>query len=104
MFRTPTLRNVARRGVFFHNGYFRSLEEVLRFYVQRDTHPEKWYPRKKNGAVDKFNDLPEQYRVNVDTIDVPLNCKLGDAPVWNEKDTADVIAFLNTLTDSYVVR
>ena len=31
LFKTPTLRNVATRKVFFHNGVFRSLEQVLHF-------------------------------------------------------------------------
>ncbi|HXC22525.1 MAG TPA: cytochrome c peroxidase, partial [Steroidobacteraceae bacterium] len=39
LFRTPSLRNAARRRVFFHNGVFHSLEEVLRFYAERDTQP-----------------------------------------------------------------
>src|SRR5262249_36390003 len=44
MFRVPTLRNVATRKVFFHNGVIHSLEQVLRFYNTRDTMPEIWYP------------------------------------------------------------
>ena len=40
LFKTPTLRNVATRKVFFHNGAFRSLEDVMRFYVERETKPE----------------------------------------------------------------
>ncbi len=39
LFKTPTLRNVATRTVFFHNGRFHTLKEALRFYVQRDTDP-----------------------------------------------------------------
>ena len=30
---------------FFHNGVFHRLEDVVRFYAERDTAPEKWYPR-----------------------------------------------------------
>lgn len=41
MFKSPTLRNVATRSVFFHNGRFHKLEDVLRFYVERDTKPGK---------------------------------------------------------------
>ena len=57
MFKTPTLRNVATRNVFFHNGIFTSLRQVLEFYNTRDTNPERWYPT-VNGVVQKFNDLP----------------------------------------------
>lgn len=99
LFRTPTLRNAAIRHVFFHNGGFHSLREVLLFYVERDTNPEKWYPTGPVGKIQKFNDLPLQYRVNVDMIDAPLNRKLGQAPIWNEQDIEDVIAFLRTLVD-----
>ena len=33
-FRTPTLRCVSRRPAFMHNGYFRSLEIVVRFFSE----------------------------------------------------------------------
>ena len=99
LFRTPTLRNVAIRHVFFHNGSFHSLREVLQFYVERDTNPAKWYPKGPDGTVEKFNDLPPQYRKNVDTIDAPLNRTLGQRPVWNDQNIDDVLAFLKTLTD-----
>jgi len=46
LFRTPSLRNVARRPVFLHNGVFHSLSEVVRFYAERDTKPQQWYPRR----------------------------------------------------------
>ena len=57
MFKTPTLRNVATRKVFFHNGQMKSLRDVIRFYNTRDTNPELWYPV-VNGVVQKFDDLP----------------------------------------------
>ena len=44
MFKTPTLRNVATRKVFFHNGQIKSLQDAIRFYNTRDTNPELWYP------------------------------------------------------------
>ncbi|MEO6964781.1 MAG: cytochrome c peroxidase [Acidobacteriaceae bacterium] len=102
LFRTPTLRNTATRHVFFHNGRFHSLRETLLFYVERDTNPGKWYPVGPDGKVEKFDDLPPQYRKNVDTTDAPLNRKLGEEPVWNERQIDDVIAFLKTLDDQDV--
>ena len=102
LFRTPSLRNAAARHVFFHNGRFHSLREVLVFYVERDTNPGKWYPMGADGKVEKFNDLPPRYRPNVDTTDAPLDRKLGQKLVWNEKDVDDVLAFLNTLVDQDV--
>lgn len=102
LFRTPTLRNVAIRQVFFHNGRFHTLRDALRFYVERDTNPGKWFPAGANGKVEKFNDLPPQYRRNVDTFDPPLDRTLGQAPAWNQQQIDDVIAFLKTLDDQDV--
>jgi cytochrome c peroxidase len=101
LFKAPTLRNVATRGAFFHNGYFHTLKAALQFYVQRDTNPERWYPHGKDGAV-KFDDLPPAERANINVIDLPLNNKRGGKPIWNERDIEDVIAFLKTLTDQDV--
>lgn len=101
LFKTPTLRNVAARRVFFHNGAFKSLDEVLRFYVQRETDPEKWYPKRPDGTVEKYDDLPAVYRRNVDVIDAPFDHKHGSAPALNDSEIADVIEFLKTLNDGY---
>jgi len=101
LFKTPTLRNVATRSVFFHNGSFKSLEEVLRFYVQRETQPEKWYPKRADGSVEKYDDLPAAYRGNVDVIDAPFDRKRGDLPSLNDSEIADVIEFLKTLNDGF---
>ncbi|MBB5423058.1 cytochrome c peroxidase [Paraburkholderia sp. JPY158] len=103
MFKSPTLRNVATRSVFFHNGRFHKLEDVLRFYVERDTKPGKWYPKGANGKVDKFDDLPPRYRDNVDRADAPMDRKLGGKPALNDTEIRDVIAFLQTLNDGYSV-
>ncbi|MFK0161863.1 cytochrome-c peroxidase [Rhizobium sp. NPDC090279] len=101
LFKTPTLRNAATRHVFFHNGVYRTLEDVTRFYVKRDTNPEEIYPKDAGGKVLKYDDLPAQYQANIDVIDVPMNRKLGDAPALNDAEIADVVAFLKTLTDGY---
>ncbi len=79
LFRTPSLRNVARRPVFLHNGVFHCLTDVVRFYAERDTQPEKWYPRARDGGIEKFNDLPAAYRANLDT-QAPFGHRAGDAP------------------------
>jgi cytochrome c peroxidase len=100
LFRTPSLRNVALRRVFFHNGVLHRLEDVVRFYAERDTQPLKWYPRAANGVVQKFDDLPEAYRGNLDRLP-PLDRQLGDQPALSDGDVGDIVAFLNTLTDGY---
>lgn len=97
MFLTPTLRNVATRHTFFHNGVYHDLRAVLDFYNNRDVAPDKVYPP---GAV--FDDLPALYRANVDVTDPPFNRHKGDAPPMTADDEADIIAFLQTLTDGFV--
>ncbi|NHQ93191.1 cytochrome-c peroxidase [Janthinobacterium lividum] len=99
-FKTPSLRNIALRKVFFHNGSFDTLEQVLRFYVQRDTAPQKWYPTDKNGKVRKYDDLPPGLVANVN-VEAPFDRQPGQAPALNDAEIADVIAFLHTLTDGY---
>jgi cytochrome c peroxidase len=97
---TPSLRNVAMRRSFFHNGVFHTLKEAVAFYVQRDTNPEKWYPRNHDGTVAKFNDLPAKYRGNVE-MEAPFGRKLGDAPALSDEEIEDVVAFLKTLSDGF---
>jgi cytochrome c peroxidase len=99
LFKTPTLRNVALRGAFFHNGVFHRLEDVLRFYAQRDLHPQRFYPRDAHGGVSKFDDLPPAYRGNVN-VDAPFDRRAGDTPALSDAESADIIAFLRTLTDA----
>jgi cytochrome c peroxidase len=98
-FKVPTLRNVELTAPYGHNGYFTSLRDVVRFYVTRDTNPELWYPRDPSGNVEKFDDLPPQYRANVNTEEVPYDRKLGEAPRLNDDEIDAVVAFLKTLTD-----
>ena len=100
MFTTPTLRNVTMRRVFFHNGVYRTLKEVMDFYNFRDTDPEKIYPR-VNGVVRKFNDVPTQYHDNVDVTDPPLDRHAGDTPANTARDEEDIIEFIKTLNDGY---
>jgi hypothetical protein len=51
--------------------------------------------------VHQYDDLPPQYRANIDVVDAPLDRKRGQAPALNDAEIADVLAFLNTLTDGY---
>jgi cytochrome c peroxidase len=97
-FKTPTLRNVARRQFFFHNGRFTNLQDVMHFYVERDTNARRWYPTVA-GKLRKFDDLPARYRSNVNTSDAPLNRSPGNKPALNDDEMDKVIAFLETLND-----
>jgi cytochrome c peroxidase len=103
LFKTPTLRNVATRHVFFHNGEVHSLEDAVRFYVERETRPQKWYPRRADGTVAIYDDLPAAHRANVDVKDAPFNRRRGEEAALSEQEIKDVVAFLKTLTDNYSV-
>jgi cytochrome c peroxidase len=100
LFRTPSLRNVALRQAFFHNGAFHNLQDVMEFYAERDTNPEKWYPRNADGTVRKFDDLPTAYHANVNT-EMPFGQQPGETPALTSGEIADIIVFLATLTDGY---
>jgi len=102
-FKVPTLRNVATRKVFFHNGQFKSLRDALRFYARRDTNPEQFYPLDAQGVAQKFDDLPADLHGNVNTQEVPYDRRLGEAPRLTGAELDDLEAFLGTLTDSYTV-
>jgi cytochrome c peroxidase len=125
MFKTPTLRNVATRRSFFHNGVMRSLEQAVRFYATRDTRPELWYPtvgghakarpdrtfptyglvtaQYLGGAVQKYDDLPARHQKNIDP-QLPLDGRArGARPALAEGDVQDLLCFLETLTDGYQV-
>jgi cytochrome c peroxidase len=100
LFRTPSLRNVAERPLFFHNGAAGSLRDAVRFYVERDTQPERWYPTNAGGSVQRFDDLPAAYWSNLDQ-EPPFGQQAGEAPRLSEQEIDDVVAFLKTLTDGY---
>ena len=82
--KVPTLRNVAKRpGVnvvkaYTHNGYFKSLEDLVHFYNTRDV--SEW-------------PVPE-IAENVNTEE------LGDLDLTPEEESA-VVAFMKTLSDGY---
>jgi cytochrome c peroxidase len=100
LFRTPTLRNVALRGSFFHNGVFHALRDVVAFYATRDTDPARWYPKDAHGRVRKFDDLPKAYRRNV-KLDAPFKPMPDGRPRLSPREIDDIVAFLQTLSDGY---
>jgi cytochrome c peroxidase len=98
-FKVPTLRNASTRSVFFHNGVFHSLNQVVQFYNTRDTNPEFWYPATggsgtavatpgwalqpsytPGATVNLFNDIPLEEQGNVDE-EIPLGT--GITPAGN---------------------
>lgn len=75
-FRVPSLRNIALTAPYGHNGYFKTLEEIMRFYNVRD--------------VEKFPPAEYPETVNRD--------ELGNLGLSAEEEAA-IVAFLRTLTD-----
>jgi len=100
LFKVPSLRNVALRKRYFHNGRFASLRDVVDFYVTRDTEPARWYPT-LGGEVMKFDDLPARYHGNVNTSEPPYDRRPGDPPALTPAEIDDVVAFLRTLSDGW---
>jgi len=77
-FRTPTLRNVALRPQYMHDGRFKTLREVIDFY-DHGVHAVQ--------NIDPLMTKPEK----VDGLNL------------SEQDKLDLIAFLNTFTDSTMI-
>ncbi|MGM9514958.1 cytochrome-c peroxidase [Roseateles sp. DB2] len=100
-FRVPSLRNVALTAPYFHNARFQTLEEVLGFYATRDLDPARWYPV-INGQVQRFDDLPADYRANVHR-GAPFDRRPGQLPALSPQDVNDIVSFLKTLSDGYQV-
>jgi cytochrome c peroxidase len=95
-FQASTLRNVDKRPrpdfvkAYMHNGYFKSLKEVVHFYNTRDT-----LPRCQHGAPgEKVTCWPApEFPQNMDKT-------IGDLGLSNEQED-QIVAFLKTLTDGY---
>jgi len=94
-FRTPSLRNVAVRSSFMHNGAFRSLRDVVAFYATRASDPKRWY---HSGVP--FDSVPAKYRGRVNVTSPPYNRKAGDPPALDDREIDAIVAFLRTLTDA----
>lgn len=94
-FRTPTLRNVAVRKRYMHNGAFSDLKEVVTFYATRSIEPKKWY---RDGK--QFDDVAAAHKGNINIATMPYNRRKGMKPALDDDDIDDIVAFLRTLTDA----
>jgi cytochrome c peroxidase len=96
-YKTPTLRNVDKRPqpdfvkAYMHNGYLKSLEEVVHFYNTRDTLP----ACKAGDPGEKVNCWPAPE--HPETMNRRQLGKLG----LSGKQESAIVAFLKTLTDGY---
>ncbi len=96
-FQVPTLRNFDRRPypefvkAYGHNGYFKSLKEIVHFYNSRDL-----LPRCKAGDPGEKVSCwpPPETTGNMNTKTV------GHLGLTDDEEAA-LVAFLKTLTDSY---
>jgi cytochrome c peroxidase len=95
-FQVSTLRNVDMRPrpdfvkAYTHNGYFKSLKEIVHFYNTRDK-----LPRCQPGAPGEKVTCwpPPEVPQNMDTT-------IGNLGLTNEEEN-QLVAFLKTLTDGY---
>ncbi len=96
-FQVPTLRNVDKRPspdfvkAYGHNGYFKSLKEIVHFYNTRDVLPRcaAHDPREGTGCWP----APE-------TTENMNKDKVGNLGLSDSEEDA-IVAFLQTLTDGY---
>ena len=96
-FKMPSLRNVADRQAFMHNGFFKKLRDVVSFYATRNADPKRWY-----GPAGIANDVPAAYLPNIINDRVPFNRPASAGPALSEAEIDDVVAFLTTLSDGYI--
>jgi len=96
LFKAPSLRNVALKHSFYHNGVVHTLRDAVAFYAERDTDPGKWYPAGADGTVRKFDDLPSAFANNVEK-----GPPFGEEKHLSGADVDDLVAFLATLSDGY---
>jgi len=96
--KVPSLRNVDKRPsegfvkAYAHNGYFKSLKEVVHFYNTRDTLAPQSSGSQKPG-VDCWP-MPE-VALNVNTEE------MGNLGLTDEEEDA-IVSFLKTLSDRYM--
>ena len=96
-YKTPTLRNVDKRPrpdfvkAYMHNGYLKSLEEVVHFYNTRDSLP----ACKAGDPGEKVSCWPPPE--HAETMNRRQLGRLG----LSTKDESEIVAFLKTLTDGY---
>lgn len=88
-FKVPTLRNVAVTGPYMHNGIFKDLETVIRFY-------NKFNSRNPKAQINPETNAPWQEAEIPDTVAHDILSK-GDA--LGDKEIKALVAFLRTLTD-----
>lgn len=97
-FQTPTVRNVDKRPrpdfvkAYMHNGYLKSLKEVVHFYNTRDVLPRCSNPLDPKAGTGCWP-APE--------ISANEDKTIGNLGLSDQEENA-IVAFLKTLTDGYI--
>ncbi|MBZ4420948.1 cytochrome-c peroxidase [Myxococcus sp. RHSTA-1-4] len=97
-FRVPSLRNADKRPrpdfvkSYGHNGYFKSLQDVVHFYNTRDTLPLCAGGPQEVPGRDCWPEPEVGLNLNV--------AEMGDLGLTEEEEAA-IVAFLQTLTDGF---
>lgn len=97
-FQTPTVRNVDKRSrpdfvkAYMHNGYFKSLKEVVHFYNTRDVLPRCKDPLDPQAGMRCWP--AAEVSANVDKT-------IGNLHLTDQEEN-EIVAFLETLTDGYI--
>jgi cytochrome c peroxidase len=97
--KVPTLRNVDMRPhsgfvkAYGHNGYFKSLKEIIHFYNVRDVLPDCAKQQNAQPGTDCWPAPEVSKNVNTE--------ELGKLKLTEEEELA-IVAFLKTLTDRWL--
>ena len=97
VFKVTTLRNIAITGPWGHNGYFTSLADLIDFYATRDVKPTCADPTTSSAQAELLGCWPA-----AEFPDTMNRDELGNLNLSNS-DKVDLLSFLNTLTDGYVL-
>ena len=98
--KVPTVRNVDKRPfpefvkAFGHNGFFKSLKEIVHFYNTRDVLPE---------CPEDFDGVPGETCWPAPEVPANLNTQfVGDLGLTDAEEDA-VVAFMETLSDGFEI-
>ena len=89
-FKVPTLRNVAITAPYMHNGIFKDLKTVIRFYDKYNSRSNSAQINPETGEVWGEPEVTENIAIT----------ELESAPALDERRIDALIAFLRLLTDS----
>lgn len=95
-FKIPTLRNIDKTAPYMHNGYFKTLRNVVDFYNTRDVKPRCADPFTRESEALQQGCWPE-----AEVADTVNHNEIKGALGLSEQEVNDMVAFLKTLTDGY---